>query len=184
MIGGVVLGGIYLNLKQNKSEQVMEPEITGPVTTLIGEARSLDGSMTLELKRTFDSGSGMQTYSYIVSGSPTPIFTKTVGTRNSMSIPVNSWSPENKYVFIEEINEQGEKNYLVLKADGEPIIRDQQYFDVRELFAAKKTKYILDEVTGWASPTLLILTTKKDEDTSGLSYWLEIPSKAILQLSR
>lgn len=176
------------------STQLMAtPTPVEPTTIVIGTATSMDGKATVVLQRTADRESGMQTYAFIANNSSSPLFTKTLPPRTSMSLPANSWSPDNKYLFIGEENEQGEKNYFVLKASGEPFTNDQQYLDVGTLFAAKKLKYTLDEATGWASPTLLILTTKKAEGpesdrgndgTPGPSFWFEVPSKAIMQLSR
>ena len=168
---------------QNQAEASITPEVI-EVESTVGEASSLEGTMKLILKKMVDKNNQTQTYSFISSDSSSPIFTKTVGLSQSMAIPANSWSPDNKYVFVEEKNEQGEKNYLVLKASGEPFTDGQQYYDVKSLFMAKKTQYTLDKITGWASSNLLIITTLTEQSTKGPSYWFEVPSKAFLQLSR
>lgn len=183
----IVTVGIILAIgyqKRNLTNQVETLIVTEPVTEKVGEVRSLDGIATLILERTINKNDQTQIYSFKTADASSPIFTKTVSLSTSMALPANSWSPGNKYVFIEEKNEQGERNYLVLKASGEPVAKDQPYYNVGALFTAKKIKYILSEATGWASPTLLILTTKKDQENSGPSFWFEIPSKAFLQLSR
>ncbi len=125
------------------------------------------------------------------------IFTKAVSNGGGMSLPQNSWSPDNKLVFIEE-QEPATKSgtpalshVLVFKASGEPfgsapgkVSAGETYFDVPTLFAQKVQNYSFAKVTGWASPTLIIVATTTETGTKGPSYWFEIPSKAFLQLAR
>lgn len=107
------------------------------------------------------------------------IYTTTVLGSDTLSIPFNTWSPDNKYVFIQKNNHEG---YL-FKANGESMTTQEPYFDVATLFTSKIKNNVYDRTTGWASPTLLIVNTLTPDNTKGPSYWFEVPSKAIIQLS-
>lgn len=112
-----------------------------------------------------------------------PLFTTTIQASASatagLNIPFNTWSPDNKYLFIQT----SDGNAWVFNATGEEIVPGQLYFDVRDLFNAAEKKDIYEVTTGWASPTLLIINTRAPDNTKGSSYWFEVPSKAIIQLS-
>jgi hypothetical protein len=110
------------------------------------------------------------------------IFTKTLGSSKSMTIPFNAWSPDDQYFFIEE-NAGSNKNTLVFRVDGVRFAGGEIYLDVVGLFNQGNTGYNFDEATGWASESLSIINTKKSDGGKGPSYWLEIPSKAIIPLS-
>ena len=110
------------------------------------------------------------------------IFSKAIGDTASMKIPYNTWSSNNQYFFIEE-NDASGKSVLAFRADGLPFSEEEPYFDVTDLFAKRETGHIFDEATGWASESLIIVNTKKEDDTKGPSYWFEVPSKAILILA-
>lgn len=165
----------------------------GSVTLISRAVKNSDGTATYEF-----SASGLTGIQILPAGTSRKIFTKTVGSGVSMMIPANAWAPENRYVFLEEKDGIGEKRFFVVRATGEPFVSGAEYLDVTALFAEKKTGYTFREATGWASPTLLIITTDKDQKTRlpspggeatggqarGPSYWFEIPSGAFLQLAR
>lgn len=170
---------------QNESRATSPPKIINPIVNLISKTEttsqiSPDGTHNLKMKKT-----------HHVDGTSTFIFTVTDGSgenehelytiqsADNFSIPFNTWSPDNKYLFVQK-NENGA---LVFKATGEPIISGQTYFDVGELFSEKVKNVFPRIVTGWASPTLLIVNTVKEDNAKGPSYWFEVPSKAIMQLS-
>jgi hypothetical protein len=130
--------------------------------------------------RTTPKPDGMTEYSYIVAdisgANQRMLFDKTLGTGSSMSLPDNSWDPTDTYVFIgEKIG--GIQNYYVMKSTGGSLI------DVGAVWKEKKVPLTIRTATGWASGTLLIIYTSKDDGTRGPAYWFEIPSTAILQLA-
>lgn len=112
-----------------------------------------------------------------------PLFTTTIQASASatagLNIPFNTWSPDNKYLFIQT----NDGNAWVFNATGKEIIPGQRYLDVKNLFDAAGKKETYHETTGWASPTLLIINTTTPDGAKGNSYWFEVPSKAIIQLS-
>jgi hypothetical protein len=101
---------------------------------------------------------------------------------DSMSIPFNTWSPDNKYIFIMHVTSSGTEA-LIMRADGQPLTDTESNFNATTIFNAKNTGNAYQETTGWASYALLIINTKLPDGSKGPSYWLEIPSKTIIQLS-
>ena len=110
------------------------------------------------------------------------VFSKTLDSSRSMTIPFNTWSPDNKYFFIQE-NAKETKSVFAFKASGAAFSDTEQYFDVTDLFEKRNTGNNFGEATGWASESLIIINTTKQDNTKGPSYWFEVPSKQIIQLS-
>lgn len=130
--------------------------------------------------RTTRKSDGMTEYSYIVAdisgANERVLFEKTLPAGSVMSLSDNSWDPTDTYVFIgEKIGEV--QNYYVMKSTGGSLI------DVGAVWKEKKVPLTIRTATGWASGTLLIIYTSKDDGTRGPAYWFEIPSTAILQLA-
>jgi hypothetical protein len=146
---------------------------------------SPDGTKKLTMTATTNKDAG-KTYAFITSDAANAnqqsIYEATLPNMENMSIPFNTWSPDNAYVFLGQ-NTASSSGAIVMKANGEPIVEGQRYFDVAALFKAQNTGNTYQETTGWASETLLIINTMQPDGTKGSSYWLEIPSKAIIQLS-
>lgn len=110
------------------------------------------------------------------------VFTKTLDMSGSMTIPFNTWSPDDKYFFIQEDMETN-KSILVFKASGEPFSETEKYFDATDILLKRETGDQFAIATGWASESLIIINTTKPDGSRGSSYWFEVPSKAIFQLS-
>lgn len=154
-------------------------------TPLPREEASIDNTKKLRLQATRQTD-GSITYLVFTTDAAGAnrhlIFQKTEPSGTSLDLH-NSWSPEGAYVFIIEKGSAGEK-FFVLQSSGAPFADGQTALDVGALFDARKTGYVFDKVTGWASPTLLIIYTKTDQGAKGPSYWFELPSRAFLQLAR
>ncbi len=146
---------------------------------------SPDGTKKVIMKVT-QNNDGTKTYAFSVSdenGSNEQfIFAKTLDSASNMTIPFNTWSPDNKYFFIQE-NTGNNKNVYVFSATGAAFSETEAYFDATDLFKRKNTGNNFSEATGWASETLVIINTTKPDNSKGPSYWFEVPSKAIIQLS-
>lgn len=159
-------------------------EVIAPKVTLSSQI-SPDGAKKVILKTT-ENNNSTATYDFSTAdgdgANEKSVFTKTLDSSRSMSIPFNTWSPDNKYFFVQE-NAGGNKNIFVLKALGDPFTQGEAYLDATKLFNQKNTGNNFAEATGWASETLIIINTKKQDNTKGFSYWFEVPSKAIIQLS-
>lgn len=149
-----------------------------PVIQTASEISS-DGTMQITMK-TESNRNFTNTYSFSVSlksdnNQSQLIFSKTVDAGTSFSIPFNTFSPQNKYLFLKQ-DDKDKTRYLVFNSSGKPFADGQEYLDITPLFEKHSPDLTLKNVTGWASETLLIL------QTSGPSFWFEIPSHFI-QLS-
>lgn len=166
----------------NSAQSVITPT-SNPILKIDSASQiSPDGEKMLIMKTTHNIDG---TLTYIVSVSDGSganekqlYATKVKGSEN-MSVPFNAWSPDNKYLFIHK----NANDALVFRTTGEPIASSQAYFDVADLFSQRNSKDTFKEATGWASPTLLIVNTVREDNTKGSSYWFEVPSKAIIQLA-
>lgn len=159
--------------------EAVSPEIT------VSSQISPDGTRKVTMRVT-ENNNGTKIYEFLTADENNSgeklIFTKTLDSLSSMSVPFNSWSPDNKYFFVRQ-NIGGSKGVLVFSGLGTPLTATESYFEAVEAFNQKNTGNNFDEATGWASETLIIMNTKKPDGTKGFSYWFEIPSKAIIQLS-
>lgn len=157
---------------------------TNPKITFFSQI-SPDGTKKVIMKKT-ETQDNMVTYSFSTvnenDSNEKLIFTEKVDSSSSMDIPFNTWSPDDKYFFIEK-NVGGIKSAFAFKATGEQFSGTEAYLDVTDIFAKQNTGNNFSEATGWASETLIIINTVKADNTKGLSYWFEVPGKAIIPLS-
>lgn len=104
------------------------------------------------------------------------VMTKKLPEGAGIVLPFNAWSPDNKYFFV--LGTQAEREtYTVMKADG-MVVSD----DVGALFVQAQPDFSLVEITGWASPTLLVLNAASASGSS-LSFWFDIQSRKFIRLS-
>lgn len=156
-----------------------------PIPTVITQSQtSPDGAKNLTMT-IHSNQDGSKIYAFTVSGNTNNqqlIYTTTLPATENMSIPFNTWSPQNNYFFLQQ-NTKDSSTALVFKANGQPFPNGENYYNVSTVFGAKNTGNTYQETTGWASETLLIINTTRPDGSKGLSYWFEIPSKAIIQLA-
>jgi hypothetical protein len=138
---------------------------------------SSDGKMTIDaMKLTDDKGS--TAYTFLVtdkdSGIQKGVFTKTEAPGATLSIPANTFSPDDKYVFLKETSTTS-TDFFVITSSGT--------LDISGPFAAKYQNYVITDVTGWAAPTLVVINTNKVDGTLGPSFWFDVSSKSFIQLS-
>jgi len=161
------------------STEAVAPKIT------ISSQISPDGSKKLIMKTT-QNNDNTATYDFSTANengtNEKLIFTEVVDSSKNMTVPFNAWSPDDQYFFIQE-DSGDSKNIFVFKVTGKSFADTQIYLDASSIFKEANTGNNFSEATGWASESLIILNTKKQDNTKGPSYWLEVPSKAIIQLS-
>lgn len=184
----LILIGIYLLMPKNPSIQ-SAPVAQESLEQSVAQAQeiersvlSLDGTKKLTMKE--EANDPTRTFSFYIDANTTPVFTRSYTDGTTMALPDNAWAPNDQYIFLREDLPTGVKNYLVLKTDGTAFSNGEMVKNVTELFAAKGYSYSLNEATGWADPTLLILTTKNTSGARGPSFWFEAPSSALMQLYR
>ncbi len=179
--------GIVLLLNPLKAASTGEQPIVllRPTPTAPKESINLDGSKKLTLKtqrQTDGTTTSIVTASNRDGTDEKTLLTKTLASGASLELH-NSWAPADAYVFVEE-RSNGSQRFLVLKSSGEPFAKGEEYLDITALFAARETGYAFRDATGWASETLLIIRTSKEDGTNGPSFWFEVPSRAFIQLAR
>jgi hypothetical protein len=101
---------------------------------------------------------------------------------NLVTVPFNTFSPDNKYLFLKK-NDNGVNKYFVLLANGKNIIDNNKLLEIGELFSKKYPNLILSEVTGWAAPNLIVINATKEDGSDFASYWLDLNSHSFIRLS-
>jgi hypothetical protein len=156
---------------------IPKPEVTTQI--------SPDGTKMLTMTATTNHDLS-KTYDFVASDADgtnnQSVYSVTLSGGDSMSIPFNAWSPDDRYVFVSRNSASG-TDALVMRADGTPLSGTNANFDVKTLFTARNTGNTYQETTGWASDTLLIVNTTTQDGSKGPSYWFEAPSGAIIELA-
>lgn len=169
---------IAQNLTPTPTPQVTPPP---PVTT---SWNSSDGTEKLTMQTTL--GSTTKSFTFTVTNSSTnsttPLFSTSLPLSSNMSIPFNAFSPDNAYLFLKETAADG-THFLVFKTSGVAFTNGDTFIDISPLFATHLSQYTLVDVTGWASPTLLVVNTKKSDGSTGPSFWFDVTTRGFIQLS-
>ncbi|HVZ66745.1 MAG TPA: hypothetical protein VG917_00615 [Patescibacteria group bacterium] len=145
---------------------------------------SPDGKMELVMDKTLEES--VNSYSLytceVQCVNKSQILTISLPKDQSIDLPLNSWSPNNKYVFVRKTGGAAIA-YWVFNADGQAFANGNNFIDVVPAFDAKQTGNNLGEVTGWDSNTLLHVFSNLTDGTRGPSYWFEVPSQAVIRLA-
>jgi hypothetical protein len=158
-------------------QTVAQSEGTGEKTVT---ATSLDGGKKITMKKL--SGEGEITeYSFSIDEN-LPFFIDTLSPNSSMSLTYNSWSPNDKYVYI-AVNKNGVKDAYVFNSSGENFNDGRKFLSVQDYFETRNIGYKFEEATGWGGQNLLQIKTLKDDGAKGSNFWFEIPSGALIQLA-
>jgi len=170
-------GGDQTKQEQGSVAVAVEPERTLEVHSGDGKAKLIG------IRKQLADATINYAYKVVDEGadSPRALFSKTLAVGGTIEVPVNSWSPDNKQLFVQE-NYNGITNYLVYKADGSKYKNGDDYLDVLSFWAKSKYQYNIKTVTGWAGNDLLELLTIKEDGTNGPSFWFVTSSRNFLQL--
>ncbi len=191
LVSGVVL---VRNRTPDTAPRAASPDTAHPITispqpplSSTMTVHSPDGTEQLVLKEVEDRTGTQSAYVLTasdVSGANRRIIYQSVAPNGTnVRIPANSWSPDNKFVFIIAIrNEQ--LTVFVFQANGEAFADGSPYIDVSSLFRDRLPTAILRDVTGWDDPSLLHVMTYTADKTLGPSYWFDIWSKSFIELAR
>ena len=184
VIGLAVVAGLVW-WRSNKPESVPIQVMTeaSPSPEPILSAVSGDGEVNLEMRQT----KGVETNTWTLTASRAKETAKTIWWQVlpqdiSMSIPFNTVSPDNKYLFLKQ-TKADKTRYLVLRVSGEPIMAESRAVEFAEEFESKYPEYVITEATGWGGINLIVFNTDKVEGGTGPSFWYEVPSGAFIRLS-
>lgn len=165
------------SLAPSPTVSLPEPKITSQI--------SPDGLKLLTMTQSANYDT-TKSYSFVASdadgGNKQEIYTASSSGKDGMSIPFNAWSPDDRFVFVNRIDAAG-TSAIIMRADGSSLTSSSQVFDAKAMFEARGMGDIYKEATGWASETLVIINTVRENGDKGSSYWLEVPSGAIIPLS-
>ena len=187
----LVISIVSIVLIMRGRDQESSPSVTRPHTPLIAKAEppgettvgSPDGKMTLKMQE--NKGREGVTYIFWIlaaDGSTKEVFRKTLPPVSSLSIPFNTFSPDNKYFFLKQ-NDPGGASYFALSTSEIPITKDSPTLDIGSLFTAKYPNYKISDMTGWGGLTLIVINTDKAEGGEGPSFWFDVSSGSFIQLS-
>lgn len=154
-----------------------------PVTSL-QSVHSPDGTLKLVLKtQTLPNGQTIYTVtaSDVNGGSRRMVYETTMPEGSQILLPPNSWSPDNKFLFLKVHFPQG-LSAFVFQADTSAFSDGSKYIDVLTLFHTQFPDAILRDVTGWDDPSLLHVMTYTADKTIGTSYWFDIWSRGFIPL--
>jgi hypothetical protein len=184
-IAGLLAANVFLNKSKSPSvsqSQQPEPppqaEIPPVEASQLTSVNSPDGTETISMKTSKQSG--MTKYSFTAGGKE--IFTDTVDPSISFSIPENTFSPDNKYVFLKETGNVG-SSFFALTANGDSSTQNDQTANITSLFAIKYPNLKIQDATGWGGINLIVFNTLNSDGSRGSSFWFEMPSHAIIQLA-
>lgn len=141
---------------------------------------SSDGTNTVTVTSSANAN-GNQTYSVSINNGPA-IFSKTLTSGNSISIPYNTWSPDNNYFFLQE-NSGNQTQVMVFNGNGQPFSNGGEYLDLTSVFAQDVSPTAFLKATGWASNNLIIIETQNADGSEGTSYWFGVPDESVTPLA-
>lgn len=98
-----------------------------------------------------------------------------------LSIPYNTWSPDTLYVFLKETTST-KSAFLVFQSMGGNFANGNHALSINDEFAADVQGFEIKDVTGWASPTQLIVNTRSLDSDAKVSFWFDVPSQTFTQL--
>lgn len=188
LISGILVSFTVFNSRSAQKEPTEIKGYAPPVVNAnepeIEVVGAPNGKMTLEMKKEQDQSN--ITYTFSVSDNSDSrkdqIFKKVVSLDTTISIPFNTFSPDNKYIFLKEVGASG-TTYFVLSTTGTPI-SDSGILDISNLFEVKYGEdYKITDVTGWGGPSLIVVNTDKVGGGEGPSFWFEAGNSSFIQLS-
>lgn len=185
VIGLSVVGGLMF--WQFKPQPVPIKTITEPNPSPNPEqilyANSSDGKINLEMKP--EKGANTTTWTLTArqgEEAAKTIWWQTLPAETMISIPFNTVSPDNKYMFLKQAGPD-KNRYLVLTTSGKPLSSGAQTVEFVELFEAKHPEYIITEATGWGGINLIVFNTDKAGGGAGPSFWFDVSGKSFIQLA-
>lgn len=149
------------------SNTILAPD--GKMSLIIGEEKTAGGvTKTISAERQ--------------NGTPVQIYSKTEPSGSSLSVPYNTFSPDDRYIFLKETTPT-QTLYYALSTDGKPLAKDSQAVEITSLFYAKYTDFKITDMTGWGGMNLIVFNTNNNDGSVGPSFWFELPGQAFIRLS-
>lgn len=176
---GVLL--LWRQTAQPAPIQVVTEPSPSPELVLSGE--SADGKVSLKMSR--KQGAETSTWTLtatLAKEAAKRIWTASLPNDTHVSIPFNTVSPDNKYLFLKQAGSD-KTRYLVLTTSGEPISKDSQTIEFAGRFEEKYPEYKITAVTGWGGLNLIVFNTDKVSGGTGPSFWFDLSGHSFIRLS-
>ncbi len=155
--------------------------IPGPIQTTLMDSPDGTRALTMEKQQIKDNVK----YSFFTSikseKTKQLIFRKEGVLSQNLSIPHNTWSPDNIYFFLKEATPTV-NNYYVFFTSGNSFSDSSEYLNIQSLFTEKVSDYTILDVTGWAAPNLLIVNAKKNQSERKVSFWFNVTNQSFILL--
>lgn len=192
----IVVTGISLAFLTQRSYRIDSrvfstlPDFLTPTPTIIIPAPiqttsmdSPDGTRTLTMERQKIKDNVKYSFFTSIKSEKTKqlIYKKEQILSKNLSIPYNTWSPDNIYFFIKETT-PAVNNYYVFVTSGDSFSDSSQYLNIQSLFGEKVSDYTISDVTGWAAPNLLMVNAKKNESERKVSFWFDVTNQSFILL--
>lgn len=186
--------GLFVMVQVNGNRNIpafsapLPAEITPLPTTVPSGPReemmdSPEGSKTLTMVT--EEANEAATYALYISPKDEPkgdsFFKKTIGVGETVEIPFNTWAPDNAYIFLKE-KKGSEASYIVFKSSGALFTNESALLSISELFAERVPNFLIQDITGWAAPNLLLINAEGKESDVKVSFWFDVPSQTFIQL--
>ena len=146
---------------------------------------SPDGTYTLALKNGRELN-GIVTQIFFItsesSATPIKIFEKDSNEDSRIVIPENTFSPDNKFVFL-KFKDLGKTRYIVLRTDGKDIKEDTKSVEIESLFSEAHPDFVITDVTGWGANGLIVVNTDDVNGKIGPSWWFDLSNFSFIRLS-
>ncbi len=187
--GVLVMAGLafsVFNLPKNSTvpeSKALASVKESPVLKSLIEASNSDGQLRLtgeseqkggEVRYRFNVVDNQKNVKYL-------LFETTVEKDRSFTIPFNSWSSDNKHLFIETKSLEG-RDYYVFNTDAGEFQDGLKYLDVGDYWNKSKNSDLIREVSGWAGPDQLMVYTIRPDGSDGLAYWFIVSVRKFLQV--
>ena len=146
---------------------------------------SPDEKYTLNVKKKGLPG-GLVTQTFYIKSdkdeNPVEIYERESAADDLISVPENTFSPDNKYIFL-KYGDSGKTRYIVLRTDGAELKEGIQSVEIESLFSEKHSDYIITDVTGWGGYTLIVVNTDTIAGQTGPSWWFDLTNFSFIRLS-
>lgn len=173
--------GIFANQKVSPIPAAPPAEVVpGPKTVTI---LAPNGKMNLIVKTVKEKSGTKETFftQDIKTGREVEIYSEELS-GSEILIPYNTFSPDNKYIFLKKTGPGG-VGYFVVKTDGTNFSNDQKTADFLSLFNAKYPDHKVTDATGWGGVGLIVVNTDLAKGGQDHSFWYDVASNSFIQLA-
>lgn len=176
----VIAGTLFVVVRTNSNKNV--PVLSAPIPVAQAEVDTISIMDSPEGSKTLTLSTNILSTSLKDGSEEKQLYKKDLAATENLEIPFNTWSPDTKYLFIKDINED-KTDYLVFKSSGDTFAEGAVFLSIQDLFRQKVNGYIIEDVTGWADPVLLLVNVKKINEDVKASFWFDVTSQSFIQLS-